>query len=215
MRGTGNRDSAGPPGFTAQLSVYGSGARYVQSVDRPRSAPALLPYDRGWPRVFAAERQRIQAALGSLATAVEHVGSSSIPGLWGRAEIDILVGVRDRAGVEAGGRLLTGLGYAIDDAARAGQEPWRLLSRPGPIPFELLLVEHGSALWNRHLGLRDYLLADPARALEYGRLKSSWATRYGPGTRGYKEAKRRFWAGVQVPDQPAAVTRRHPVAHGS
>lgn len=176
--------------------MYESRGRYVLPVHRPRRARALHPYDRGWPRIFAAERWRIQAALGSSAAAVEHVGSSSVPGLCGRREIDILVGARSRADVESGTRVLTGLGYVTDDIARIGPEPWSLLSKPGPIPFELLIVEHGGGLWKRHLQLRDYLLGDPERAQHYARLKLRWAARYGADTPGYKEAKRRFWVSV-------------------
>jgi GrpB-like predicted nucleotidyltransferase (UPF0157 family) len=137
--------------------------------------------------------------LGSLAIAVEHVGSSSIPELWGRPEIDILVGVAGAAEVDAGTRLLTALGYVMYDRSPPESEPWSLLARPGQISFELLMVSHRGALWNRHLWLRDYLRHNPARARDYGRRKTHWAARYGAGTHGYKQAKRRFWAAVQDP----------------
>lgn len=193
-----------PPGFTAEHSVYRSGRGYrrggpaLEPQPQPAAA-ALQRYDVRWSRIFAAERQRIEAALGPLAAAVEHVGSSAVPGLWGRAEIDVLVGVRTAADVDPGTRLLGHLGYVTEDRAAPGSEPWSLLSRSGRIPFELLLVVYGGPLWRRHLWLREYLRRDPARALDYGRLKSAWAARYGAGTPGYKEAKRRFWAAVEGP----------------
>ncbi|MDQ3850163.1 MAG: GrpB family protein [Actinomycetota bacterium] len=170
------------------------------SARQPPSPPGdqLSAYDPRWPRIFAAERQRIRAALGPLALGVEHVGSSAIPGLWGRSEIDVLVGVGG-GDVRTATRLLTAIGYVIEDRAPPEAEPWSLLSRRGQIPFELLLVEHHGPLWRRHLWLRDYLRRDPARAIAYGRLKSGWAARYGAGTRGYKQAKRRFWGAVQEP----------------
>jgi GrpB-like predicted nucleotidyltransferase (UPF0157 family) len=160
---------------------------------------ALSGYDARWPRIFAAEQRRIREALGSLAIAVEHVGSSSVPGLWGRPEIDILVGVAAPADVDAGACRLTALGYAVDDRGTPESEPWCLLSRAGQISFEMLVVEHLGPLWNRHLGLRDYLRDDPARALAYGRLKARWAARYGLDTPAYKHAKRRFWSAVRDP----------------
>jgi GrpB-like predicted nucleotidyltransferase (UPF0157 family) len=196
-----------PPGFTAGSSVYRSLRRY-QSLQRPPTAQQPPPryssrglhrYDPRWPRIFAAEQRRILAALGSLAIAVEHVGSSSIVGLSGRPEIDILVGVAGDSDVAASTRLLTALGYGCDDRGPRDSEPWSLLSRPGQIPFELLVVEHRGPLWRRHLYLRDYLRRDPARALTYARLKSRWAARYGAGTHGYKQAKRHFWATIKDP----------------
>jgi GrpB-like predicted nucleotidyltransferase (UPF0157 family) len=159
----------------------------------------LHRYDPRWPLIFAAEQRQIRAVLGSRAAGIEHVGSSSIPGLWGRHEIDILVGVASGTNVSAVARLLTGLGYVVQDRAPPGSEPWSLLSRPGEIPFELLVVGHLAPLWNRHLSLRDSLRRDPARALAYGRLKTRWAARYGTDTRAYKQAKQRFWAAIQDP----------------
>lgn len=200
------RASIGPPGFTAGLSVYTSQSGY-HAVQPPTAARPVQPpqgpgrqlggYDPHWPRLFVAEQRRIQAALGSLAIAVEHVGSSSIPGMWGRPEIDILIGVTD---VDASTRLLTSLlGYLPEDRSTPGSEPWSLISKSGQISFELLVVEHLGPLWTRHLGLRDYLRRDPGRAQAYGRLKSRWAAEYGPDTPGYKAAKRRFWAAVRDP----------------
>jgi GrpB-like predicted nucleotidyltransferase (UPF0157 family) len=165
--------AGGPPGFTAGSSVYASQRGYgpVRTPSSPRQPSprrprrALSGYDARWPRIFAVERRRIREALGSLALAVEHVGSSSVPGLWGRPEIDILVGVGGRADVDAAARRLGALGYVVDDRATPESEPWCLLSRAGQISFEMLVVEHLSPLWNRHVRLRDYLRDDPARAL--------------------------------------------------
>jgi GrpB-like predicted nucleotidyltransferase (UPF0157 family) len=71
----------------------------------------LHGYDPRWPRIFTAEQGRIRATLGSTAIAIEHVGSSSSPGLSGRPEIDIIVGVSSSSDVDASARLLKGLGY--------------------------------------------------------------------------------------------------------
>jgi GrpB-like predicted nucleotidyltransferase (UPF0157 family) len=185
--------------------VYASSRGYqllrtAAAAQRPPSPSdgRLQGYDPRWPRVFAAEQRRIRAALGSLAAAVEHVGSSSVPGLWGRPEIDILVGVADSADVDASTRLLTRLGYLVHDRAARQSDSWRVLVRPAQVPFELLVVEHRSPLWNRMVYLRDYL-RDPARALTYVRLKARWAAQHGAGTPGYQQAKREFWANVEVP----------------
>jgi GrpB-like predicted nucleotidyltransferase (UPF0157 family) len=201
------RVSTGPPGFTAAASEYRSLRRYrpvgppstAGQPPSPRSAGDLHGYDPRWPRIFVAEQRRIRTALGALAIAVEHIGSSSVPGLSGRAEIDVLVGVADGPDVDASTHLLTGIGYRVHDRAPPESDPWSLLLRAAPIPFELLVVEHRSPLWNRTVRSRDYLRQDPARALAYGRLKSRWAARHEAGTAGYQEAKRRFWDAVNDP----------------
>ena len=48
----------------------------------------LVPYDEEWPRWFVALRDVIAEALGSSATRIYHVGSTSVPGLMARPIID-------------------------------------------------------------------------------------------------------------------------------
>lgn len=188
------------PGFTATSAIAGPTGTYRSPAPTARArgqvvraAQSLLAYDPRWPQVFDAERRRIAASLGRRA-AIEHVGSSSVPGLRGRPEIDVLVGVTAPDEVEPAARSLKGLGYTTSSASF--EDGWCLLSKPGTIPFEVLVVQHRSPLWHRHLGFREYLRGDPARAAAYARLKSTWAARFGAGSDGYKDAKRRFWISV-------------------
>ena len=53
----------------------------------------IAPYDPAWPVVFAAEAARLRRALGDLALRIEHVGSTSVPGLAAKPVIDIQVSV--------------------------------------------------------------------------------------------------------------------------
>ena len=200
-RPNGASDALTLPGFTAESSIYRSRRRYWMTAPSGlpesgllRTAQSLVDYDQRWPQLFEAERRRISAALGNKAVAIEHVGSSSVPGLRGRSEIDVLVGVASASDIEDSTNSLKRLGYCT--ASQAPSEGWSLMSKATSIPFEVLIVEHLSPLWRRHLGFRDYLRRTPANAAAYSRQKEEWATRYGAGTAGYKEAKRRFWISV-------------------
>jgi GrpB-like predicted nucleotidyltransferase (UPF0157 family) len=63
-----------------------------------RKAPiVLVAYDPGWSAMFEREASRIRAALDSLAMRVEHVGSTSVPGLAAKPIIDIVLAVLDSA----------------------------------------------------------------------------------------------------------------------
>jgi GrpB-like predicted nucleotidyltransferase (UPF0157 family) len=163
---------ASSPGWGASSSVYRSARAYSSVREFQRVAPAaarpasrrLQSYDPRWSTLFAAERQRIAAALANTLLAVEHVGSSAIPGLAGRNEIDILVGVRRGTDFRASVQRLSALGYGNERRSPPDTEPWALLLKPGAVPVELLIVEHDGALWKRHLWLRDYLRDSPARA---------------------------------------------------
>jgi GrpB-like predicted nucleotidyltransferase (UPF0157 family) len=57
----------------------------------------IVDYDCEWPRRFAVEAERIEGALGERALRVEHVGSTSVPGLAAKPLIDILLVVSDSA----------------------------------------------------------------------------------------------------------------------
>ncbi|MGA9523078.1 MAG: GrpB family protein [Myxococcaceae bacterium] len=58
----------------------------------PTSGPIVLAeYDPAWPGHFQREAERIRGALGAAALSVEHVGSTSVPGLAAKPRIDILL----------------------------------------------------------------------------------------------------------------------------
>src|SRR5438132_14130680 len=59
---------------------------------KPDDAPiTLVEYDPAWPKIFVREATRIKAALGARAIVVEHVGSTSMPGLIATAIFDMLI----------------------------------------------------------------------------------------------------------------------------
>jgi GrpB-like predicted nucleotidyltransferase (UPF0157 family) len=170
-----------------------------QSTQAPADAPGLRQSDPRWADLFREEQQAIRRRLGRTDVAVEHVGSSSVTGLVGRAEIDILVGVRRATQVPQCIRALQLLNFGLVSQSHSGNEAWAYLTKAGAVEIEVLVVQYLGSLWRRHLALREYLRADPARAASYGRLKVQWAAKYGAGTTSYKEAKRRYWAAIATP----------------
>jgi GrpB-like predicted nucleotidyltransferase (UPF0157 family) len=55
----------------------------------------VVPYDSAWPRQFEEERRLILATIGQwIAEPVEHIGSTTVPGLCAKPVIDIMVGVQ-------------------------------------------------------------------------------------------------------------------------
>ena len=57
----------------------------------------IAAYDPAWPALFEQERAKLAAILGALVVAIEHVGSTAVPGLAAKPIIDLLVGVRTLA----------------------------------------------------------------------------------------------------------------------
>ena len=73
----------------------------------------IAPYNEEWPERFAALERDIRAALGAAALDVEHVGSTSVPGLAAKDIIDIDLTVADPADEDLYVPLLEGLGYVL------------------------------------------------------------------------------------------------------
>jgi GrpB-like predicted nucleotidyltransferase (UPF0157 family) len=71
----------------------------------------LAPYDERWPAKFESEKNRIARALGALALAIEHIGSTAIPGMTAKPVIDIQAGFGEKFEPEIWVPALTPLGY--------------------------------------------------------------------------------------------------------
>lgn len=73
----------------------------------------LLPYEKSWPIRYEAERKRIESALGEHLVSIDHVGSTSVPGLAAKDIIDILVTVPDITEEEYYVKQLISAGYEL------------------------------------------------------------------------------------------------------
>jgi GrpB-like predicted nucleotidyltransferase (UPF0157 family) len=118
--------------------------------------------DFNWPTLFEQERTRIKNALGSLALAIEHVGSTAVPGLPSKPIIDLLIGVpgleeaRERCiePIEA-----LGYKYVPEYASWLPGELFFRKGPPGPWTHHVHLMEPFCPRWEALLVFRDYLRA--------------------------------------------------------
>jgi GrpB-like predicted nucleotidyltransferase (UPF0157 family) len=137
---------------------------------------AIVPYDSRWPAAFAEQSERVAGALAAyLVGPVEHIGSTSVPGLPAKPIIDMLA--RVRAYTVDIVPALAGIGWV--HAPEPGDAAERKLSFCYPDAayrsHHLHVVEHGSAGWPTWLAFRDHLRAHPADAAAYGALKAELA----------------------------------------
>jgi GrpB-like predicted nucleotidyltransferase (UPF0157 family) len=133
----------------------------------------VVPYDPAWPLRFADEAQRITDALGALLDGpVEHIGSTSIPGIDAKPIIDMLAPVRSPDDALAAAGRLTGLGYAVRphrvDAVRLVKPD---TDEVRAVTHHLHLTTTTSELWRERLAFRDAVRADDALRAEYAALK--------------------------------------------
>ena len=156
------------------------------------AAIEIAAYDPAWPGAYERERAAILEALGDLVFAIEHVGSTSVPGLGAKPIIDIMIGLRKLADHARCVAPLRSLGYEHKgEFGIPGRHYFRKPVR-GPRRHQLHMVEHGRDFWVRHLLFRDYLRLHPDEASAYQRLKVGLAARFGTDVEGYTEAKREF-----------------------
>jgi GrpB-like predicted nucleotidyltransferase (UPF0157 family)/prolyl-tRNA editing enzyme YbaK/EbsC (Cys-tRNA(Pro) deacylase) len=167
----------------------------VTAINRTLADPVVMvPYDPKWPEQYKVESEAIKSVMGSYLQALEHIGSTAIPGLPAKPIIDILGGVFN---LEDFIFYITGLekiGYQYIPEFEAQLPERRYLTRSenNKTLIHLHLVETTSAFWKNHLAFRDRLLADDQLRDAYGRLKTELANKYGKDRVGYTDAKSSF-----------------------
>jgi GrpB-like predicted nucleotidyltransferase (UPF0157 family) len=147
----------------------------------------IVDYDPGWPRRFADEAAKIHAALGSRELRIEHIGSTSVPGLAAKPIVDILLVVEDAAAESTYLPALEAAGYVL-----RVREPdffeHRMLRTPAK-DVHVHVFSPDSPEIERYLLLRDRLRADAADRELYAQTKRSLAARNWPTMQHYAEAK--------------------------
>lgn len=165
------------------------GGDFAVSSGEPK--PIVVDYDPAWPSKAEALIAVLRPALGSLAVAIHHVGSTSIPGMMGKPVLDIDIELVPGATVEAASAVLATLGYnfrgdlGIPDRYAYGRPTPEVpfsAARPVWMAHNLYVCPHGSAELARHLRFRDRLRESAALREEYAAIKRE-ALRVAQGVR--------------------------------
>jgi GrpB-like predicted nucleotidyltransferase (UPF0157 family) len=158
----------------------------------------MCPYDPNWASSFERERLRLTPILQPyLIEPLEHIGSTSVPGLVAKPIIDMLAVVEDISPVNANEYSLRQIGWLLAPEPTDGIE--RRLSFCTPSrelrTHHLHVVEREFSEWRGWLAFRDYLRRRPDVAQEYGELKSRLAIEYGsdPNERDEYRAGKADW----------------------
>jgi GrpB-like predicted nucleotidyltransferase (UPF0157 family) len=149
------------------LGVTGKAGRQKP---RPPEANIVVRYDRAWPVQYEAIRMAVAPAFTGTDIAIEHVGSTAVPGLAAKPVIDVDVVVPTEADIAGGIRRLVTLGYVHrGDLGVPGRQA---LDAPEHLPYHhLYLVVRGSRPHLDHVLFRDYLRAHPEDAERYASCK--------------------------------------------
>ena len=147
----------------------------------------LVAYDDQWPHVFRTEAERVLDVLGERALRIEHVGSTSVPGLAAKPIIDMLLVVVDSAEERAYVPPLEEAGYVL----RIREPGWyehRLMKGPAE-NINLHVFSQGCAEIDRMLLFRERLRADAGDRELYLRTKQELAARSWEYVQNYADAK--------------------------
>jgi GrpB-like predicted nucleotidyltransferase (UPF0157 family) len=151
----------------------------------------VLDYDPNWPELFQSLRKRIEDALGVMVSAIEHVGSTSVPDLVAKPIIDIDVLLASETILPAAIERLANLGY-IHRGSLGIPEREAFLTPANDPPHHVYVCPPSSAEFRRHMAFRDYLRAHPKDAKIYGDLKIALAEKFREDRSAYNNAKSEF-----------------------
>ena len=150
----------------------------------------VLPYDSAWRDDFLKIRDELMAAIGDLALAVEHVGSTSVEGLCAKPCIDIDVVIADNTVFAEVVRALGEIGYIHEgDLGIKGREAFKYTNKPHLQNHHLYVCPRDSEELHRHLTFRDYLKSHPEAVAAYSRVKETAARLYPDSIDGYMAYK--------------------------
>ena len=145
----------------------------------------LHPADDTWPTTYREHERRIRAALGpALSVDVEHIGSTSVPGLAAKPIVDVVVAVPDVTDEDAYLAPLLAAGYRL-----RVREPGHRLVRTPARDVHVHVYERGAPQVDAYLLLRDHLRADPADRALYEQTKRDLLTRQWDDMNAYADAK--------------------------
>ncbi|CCH01348.1 UPF0157 protein [Fibrella aestuarina BUZ 2] len=165
----------------------------------------IADYSPAWASAFDDLAAVYQAHLGDWLTAIQHVGSTSVPGLAAKSVLDIDLVIADRNDLDPVIDRLSRLGYVyrgdqgITDRAafkrRSDQTPIDGSARTWPA-HHLYVCPADSLSLRNHLTLRDWLRQHPDEASAYGKLKKELARKHPYDMDAYIEGKTPFITGI-------------------
>ncbi|MCW2726044.1 MAG: uncharacterized protein JWN35_2965 [Frankiales bacterium] len=141
-------------------------------------------YDQEWPTVYASVRGRVMAALGARAVDVQHIGSTSVPGLAAKPVVDVLLTVKDVSDEPAYVPALEGAGFLL-----RVREPGHRMFRTHRKDVHLHVYEPDDQAVTDYLDLRDWLRVDSEDRERYAELKRNLSQRSWSDMNHYADAK--------------------------
>jgi GrpB-like predicted nucleotidyltransferase (UPF0157 family) len=151
----------------------------------------VVVYDPNWPIIYEVERDVLLATTSEF-VALEHIGSTAIPGQRSKPVIDMMAAVVSLQTIGALLKRLNKLGYSVFEAGMQNRLFLRKQDAQTKQVFHLHIVEHVTWDERKERLMRDYLLAHPEAVEAYGKLKGTLTVQYSDNMEAYTRAKTAF-----------------------
>jgi GrpB-like predicted nucleotidyltransferase (UPF0157 family) len=148
----------------------------------------VVDYDPAWPAEFAVLGRALRQALGDVAVRIDHIGSTSVPGLAAKPVVDVQIAVRSFEPLSAFKTPLESVGL-VHRADNTELTKRYFREAPGSRRTHVHVRELGSFSQQLPLLFRDYLRADPTAAEEFAMAKRRCAAQFADDRRRYVAAK--------------------------
>lgn len=167
------------------------------SIGLKRGTVKVVDYDPNWQKEFEAEKQRLIETFGDRILAIEHIGSTSIPGLVAKPIIDIVIAVKS----------FDDLPYFINGLQKLDYEymPERMFndrkffpkgSQENRTHHLNLVLQDDPEQWTKPIAFRDYLRTHEAERELYAKLKTKLAEQYANDRTTYTKLKDDFFQSI-------------------
>ena len=154
---------------------------------REKRRVVIADHDPAWAQRYEQERDRIRAAVGSDALAIDHIGSTAVPGLAAKPIVDVLLTVAGGPNESALREPMEGAGYVL-----RVREPGHLMFRTPARDVQVHVLANGDPAIERHLRFRDSLRGSSKTRAAYERIKRELAAHDWQDVNDYADAKTPF-----------------------
>lgn len=150
----------------------------------------LNEYNPKYKKLFEQEKANLMQYLGDEILQIEHIGSTSMPGIVSKPIIDIVVAVKDLNKIGEIESVLTEKGYIYKGPISAIDDRYQfLIGNSVKRDFHIYFTELNSDVWYDFVLYRDYMLSHPEELREYEELKIKLAKLYPNDRRNYLKHK--------------------------
>lgn len=189
-----------------------SGSLAATELGLLRGSVGLVESTRTWRLAYEAIQPQLRSACAGHVVDIQHVGSTSVPGLQAKPILDVAIGVRPEGAIPAElVDALVGLGFI--DRGTGATSVGRLLVwevEPGVRAVHLHIVGYGTQEWSNYVDFRDALRTDANLAGEYARAKEDLARRHRQDRAAYTSGKSLFVEQILERSNSPVLSPSHP-----